>query len=173
METTIDNQAELEGAHVNARPQFLSVLCILTWICCGLLFISSVWGVIFKPTPEEQVQKIEQMREISPEAAEQMEAAFKAQEEGNPVAGLALNLVALGLSAFGAYMMWQLKRTGFYLYIAGEILPYFGFLMGGAESMAASMGGKSMMGAAIGAMVVFDIAFISMYAIHLKYMKNK
>ena len=153
------------------RPQMLSVLCILTWICCGLLLVFTVWGVVAKPSPEEQYEQVEKMREINPEMAEQMEAAFELQDQGNQTVGLALNLVALALAAGGAYMMWQLKRTGFYVYLAGEILPYFGFLTGGSEMMLASMGGQAMAAIVIGLMVLFDLIFIILYAVNLKHMR--
>src|SRR5687768_819054 len=140
METTADNtynNTQIPAEPV--RPQFLSVLCILTWISCGLLLITTLWGVFNKPTPEEQFEQVEQMREVSPEAAEKMEAAFEAQNNSNQTVGLALNLVAIALSAFGASMMWQLKRNGFYVYVAGEVIPYFGFLTGGSEAMLSAM----------------------------------
>ena len=172
METTTTDNFSTGVPAAPVRPQMLSVLCILTWICCGLILISTVWGVVAKPTPEEQFEQVEKMREVSPEAAEQLEAAFAAQEQGNQTVGLALNLVALALSAFGAYMMWQLKKTGFYVYLAGEIIPYFGFLTGGSEAMLASMGGPMWASIVIGFMIVFDVVFIILYGLNVKHMRS-
>ncbi len=172
METTQNYTINNDMPAAPARPQFLTVLCILTWISCGLLLISSVWGVVMKPSAEEQYESIERMREVSPEMADQMEAAFEAQNNSNQTVGLAINLVAIALSAFGAYMMWQLKKQGFYVYLAGEILPYFGFLTGGSEALLSSMGGPGMMTFVIGALLVFDLAFIIMYAANLKHMRS-
>jgi hypothetical protein len=172
METNTTDNFSTATPVAPVRPQMLSVLCILTWICCGLMLISTVLSVAFKQSPEEQYEAIEKMREASPEMAEQMEAAYAAQAESNQTVGLALNMVALGLSAFGAYMMWQLKKTGFYVYLAGEILPYFGFLTGGSEMMLASMGGTGMMTMVIGGMIFLDLLFIILYAVNLKHMRS-
>jgi hypothetical protein len=157
-----------------ARPQFLSVLCILTWISCGILFITTVWGVAFKPSKEEQYEQIEKIREMSPEAADKMEAVLEKQDGTSELLGTALSLIAIGLSAYGAYLMWQLRRRGFYFYVAGEVLPYLGFLTGGAEAMAAlgSIGGGATASILIGIMVILDVVFIAMYAMNLKHMRN-
>jgi hypothetical protein len=172
METTTDNFSVQEPI-VPVRPQMLSVLCILTWICCGLLLVFTIWGVVGKPSAEEQYEQIEKLREVNPEMADKMEAAYQAQDQGNQTVGLALNLIALALSAYGAYMMWQLKKTGFYVYVAAEILPYFGFLTGGSEMVLASMGGPGMAAMVIGVMALFDIIFIILYAVNLKHMRAR
>ena len=153
------------------RPQFLTVLCILTWIACGLVLLTTLWGVVSQQTPEEQYEAIEKMREANPEMADRMEQAFEAQNNSNQTIGIAINLVALGLSAFGAYMMWQLKKTGFYLYVAGEAIPYLGFLTGGSQAMSMMLGGPGMMATMIGILVVIDLVFIIMYAVNLKHMR--
>jgi hypothetical protein len=175
---TINNESFVAET-VPARPQFLTVLCILTWICCGLIFISTLWKVLMPETPEKQLEKIEQLRQYNPEAADQMEAMLIKQQENGPGRTILMNvltMVALGFSAFGAYMMWQLKRSGFYVYLAGELLPYLGFLMGGMEELeaAGAMSGMgSLAGIVIGVMLIFDAAFIVMYAVNLKYMVRK
>ena len=177
MESAIDNQFNNPDVMPKQeRPQFLSVLCILTWIACGFIFISTVWGVLFQPGPEEQYEQIEKMREISPEAADKMEIAFAQQSGGSQIMGTILNLVAIALSAFGAYRMWNLFRNGFYIYIAGEVVPYLGFLFTGTEALSAmgSMSGvgEAMVGIAVGVMVLLDIVFIVMYGANLKYMRT-
>jgi hypothetical protein len=176
METPIDSTTNSEFLSQPERPQFLSVLCILTWIACGFLFITTVWGALFQPTPEEQYEQIEKMREISPEAADQMELAFEKQGEGNLIISTILNLLAIGFCSFGAYRMWNLFRNGLYIYIAGEVVPYFGFLFGGTEALSA-MGslsgmGSAMVGVAVALMVILDLAFVIMYAANLKYMRR-
>jgi hypothetical protein len=177
METTYENQPVSHMDAQPARPQFLSVLCILTWVCCSLIFISTIWGVIFQPSPEKQLEEIERIRTYSPEAADKMEEVFERQSSGGgQVMNTVLTLIALGLSAFGAYMMWQLKKTGFYLYVAGELIPYVGFLFGGTEALSAagSMSGMgdAFVGMAIGIMLVFDVLFIVLYGLNLKHMKK-
>lgn len=172
MESTPANEPVLDTLPTApTRPQFLTVLCILTWIACGLLFISTVWGVLFRPNAEEQYAQIEKMREVSPEAAENMEALLQKQNSPSQYINTALSLVAIGLSAYGAYLMWQLRRRGFYFYIAGELLPYLGFVVAGDAAMAAlNMIGSAGAAVVIGVMLLFDIVFIAMYGVNLKYM---
>lgn len=177
METPIDS-FNAEQAAAPQRPQFLSVLCILTWITCGFVFISTVGNILFQKSPEEQMEQIEQMRSISPEAADQMEAALDAQNnDGFKAVNTAITLIACGLSAFGAVMMWQLRKKGFFLYIAGELIPYLSFAFGGAKAMSAlgamgGMSGSAVLGITIAVMALFDGIFIAMYAANTKHMTN-
>lgn len=158
-----------------AKPQFLRVLCILTWVCCGLMFLSSLSSLVMQPSPEQQEEQIAKMRELSPEAAEKMEAVLSHQSSSQRMIDALINIVAIALSAFGAVLMWRLKKTGFYLYIVGELLPYLALALGGAEaisavtSMAGGMG-SAIAGTVIGVMVLFDLVFIILYAVNLKYM---
>ncbi len=72
-------------------------------------------------------------------------------------------------------MMWKLQKRGFYIYLAGELLPYLGFLVAGKETMAmmGSAGGSTgqMAGMVVVVlMLLFDAVFIIMYAVNLKKM---
>lgn len=177
METTTANQFTNDIAPLPERPQFLKVLCILTWVCSGLMLLNTLAGMIMKPSEEQKMEQIEKMREINPEGAAQMEIALNSQSGGQHILNSILTVIALLLSAAGAMWMWNLKKTGFYIYLAGEALPYVSFFLGGAAamqavaSMAGSMG-NAIVGAVIGIMVVFDIAFIIMYAVNLKHMNK-
>jgi hypothetical protein len=68
-------------------------------------------------------------------------------------------------------MMWQMKKTGFYLYLVGELAPLaLSFLMLGSIGAASGLAGGAM--AAAGAIAaIFPIAFVVMYALNLKHMK--
>lgn len=161
----------------NEKPQFLKVLCILTWTCCGLLFLSTLWGVLFPPSAEKQQEQIEQIRALNPEAADKMEEALLNQNETDKLITNIINIVAIALSFFGALQMWQLKKLGFYFYLTGEILPYIGLAFGGASAMtsAGAMGGsmgKAIVTITIALMIIFDVAFIIMYALNLKHMNK-
>lgn len=175
METTIENQ-NLQTQ--SERPQFLSVLCVLTWVCCGFMFISAAISMISQPSVEKQEEQLEQVRAYSPEAAERMEELFESQNSPAFIASNAISLITLGISAFGAAMMWQLKRKGFYVYIVGELLQYTStFLMGSAPFAVTAtmfkMDASVIMSIMLAAMLVFDIIFFAMYATNLKHMKNK
>ena len=77
---------------------------------------------------------------------------------------LLLVLVACGLCAYGAYMMRQRKKTGFYIYILGEIVV----------PLAASLvfiGVGSLGGFAVILGILVPLVFIILYATQLKYLK--
>lgn len=176
METSIDTNQVNDFMPEPARPQFLSALCILTWVCSGIIFIMTVWGAVFQPSPEEQLQQIEKIREVNPAAADQMEMALENQSASYKIINTLLTLVGLGLTTYGVWLMWNLKKKGLYLYIAGELVPYLSFAFGGAEAMGSmsamtGMSKAALVGAMIGVMALFDGIFIAMYAANAKHMK--
>src|SRR5688572_22500 len=133
METTTDNFLAEEPV-APRRPTMLTVLVILTWIWCGISFIQTVYEAAFPTSQEEKYAKVEQLREQQPDMAEKMEKSIEAQSSINPMLPTSVNLIAVGLSAFGAFMMWNLKRKGFWVYVGGELLPYLTFLIVGWEA---------------------------------------
>lgn len=152
-----DTNAPAPGA--SARPTFLTVLCILSFIGLGLAIIFGLIGyagakVVTSGAAQELVQE-------SGDAAamEQMEQATAMLDElqVNPnsiLLGVACSVLAL----VGVVMMWMLKKTGFYLYtlavVAGFAIPYF-------------MNGKFDFGFS----AIFSIVFIVLYAMNLKAMR--
>jgi hypothetical protein len=177
METTVDNSFE-QAMQEPKRPQMLTVICILSFIMCGLGLLGGIWNIV-QNTPEHMAEGIEKMRQFSPEMADKMEENMEAMQESTYMQiSPYLNLVYVLVSFMGVLMMWKLQKKGFYVYLAGEILPYLGFVVAGKESMAMmsgppGSGGGEMMGVIIlGLMVVFDAVFIIMYAVNLKKMNK-
>ncbi|MES2762226.1 MAG: hypothetical protein V4677_08465 [Bacteroidota bacterium] len=157
------------------RSQFLKVLCILSFVMCGIMFLLSIWG-IYQSTPEAQQKNIEQFRTINPEMADQMEDNM-IEMMNNPFAKIKpyLDLVYLFISFLGVMMMWNLKRTGFYVYAIAELLPYTGFLFLGSNAlkMMGGPGGSTTIAMVMMIiMVVLDLAFIIMYSRNLKEMNK-
>jgi hypothetical protein len=156
------------------RTGLLTTACILTWVMCAFTFLSTTMSLL-SSTPEKQAESIEQMRQFNPGAAEKMEEAYAKQTMGMQVANTLINLVGVALSAFGAWMMWNLKKKGFFLYLGGELLPYLGFIFAGdliAASFAAfGIDPAAIIGALITVMLIFDAVFIIFYAVNLKHMK--
>ncbi len=175
METTNDFTTVVPA---KKRPDFLSVICILSFIGCGIAFLGGIYGII-QNTPENMAKNIEQVRAFNPAMADQLEENMIAMQDNvymqiSPY----LNFVYLLLSFLGVLMMWKLNKKGFYLYLAGELLPYIPMLVMGKQtmSMMGSMGGGGAQ--AIGlvvlvCMLVFDIVFIAMYGVNLKHMKQQ
>lgn len=176
MDNQFDNTLvnEMEGG--SKRPQFLTVICIISFIWCGLAFLLGVWGIIAN-TPERMQENIERMKEIAPATAAEMEAQFEEQQTST-MAKIQpyLNIVLLLVSFLGVLQMFNLKKMGFYIYTFAELIPYVFMITGGKAAMAMmnSMGGGAMKAAAMimmVLMVLFDLAFIVMYWLNTKHMK--
>lgn len=174
-ETVITNEEQ-----AIRRPGFLKTLCILTFIGVGLMILLTLMGTkeAFMSADERAIEMTEQMApfaESNPEMVDNMvEAMMENQKYALPtwIMGIIFNLLTL----LAAIMMWNLKKKGFYLYCAAELLPLiisFGFF-GGMASMKKSMGffGESAAVVVIAAMIFFDILFIALYAMNLKHMKR-
>src|SRR5687767_3572928 len=115
MENTISENNFTNDLPSPKKPQLLTVTCILTWIACGLMLITTLSGLVSN-TPEKQAEQIEQMRQFNPDAAEKLEAFMAEQDLTTQLMNSLISLVGIGLSAFGAWMMWQLKKKGFFVY---------------------------------------------------------
>lgn len=156
------------------RSQFLKVLCILSFVMCGISFLSGIWS-IYQSTPEAMQKNIEQVRAVNPEMADQMENQFIEMQD-NPYTKISpyLTLVYTLLSFLGVMMMWNLVKKGFYIYAIAEILPYSGFIFMGKNSlsMMGPPGGNSAMIAMVAMviMVIIDLVFVGLYAKNLKEM---
>lgn len=158
------------------RSQFLKVLCILSFIMCGISFLSGIWS-IYQSTPEAMQKNVEQIRSVNPEMADQMENQF-IEMQNNPFSKIApyLGLVYTLLSFLGILLMWNLTKKGFYIYAIAEILPYSSFIFMGKNSLS-MMGPPGANNSTIAMvvlifMVVIDVVFVTLYAKHLKEMKN-
>ena len=79
METPIETTFSEEMMEPK-RPQFLTVICVLSFIWCGLSVVMGIWSII-QNTPERMAENIEQMRAVSPQMAEQMEEQMIAMQE--------------------------------------------------------------------------------------------
>jgi hypothetical protein len=175
METTLDNSFE-QAMEEPKRPSMLTVICILSFIMCAFGFLGGIWNIV-QNTPEHMAESVEKLRQFSPEMADKMEQNMIAMQESTYIQiSPYLNLVYALLSFVGVLMMWKLQKKGFYIYLAGELLPYLGFIVAGKESMAAmNMAGgpagvESMGIIILSLMLVFDAVFIIMYAVNLKKM---
>ncbi len=132
MEENKDVQANAQ-ATANQRPTFLTVLCILTFIGSGLLLLFSILGLF---------------------AAGALEGMAKSMPGFTSGGGILKSIILVVLAAgslYGAIMMWQLKKMGFYLYALANIILViisFGWVN-----------------------LIITAAFIIMYFVNLKYME--
>jgi hypothetical protein len=153
------------------RPTLLTVLCILS-------FIGGAWGIISgiqsltsnsaAEMAEMQAQMDEARSQMGDEASGMvggmmdgaMEIAQKAAENAVPI-GITTIVLAL-VSILGVWQMWNLKKSGFYLYTVAALLGLAVPLFFMGFSMMALM--------SVGIAGIFSILFIILYAMNLKYM---
>ena len=157
---------------VNQRPTLLTILCILS-------FIFGAWGLFdsfrtaFTDSPKEHLEttKAEMESQLSQVQGPGSEMAQKLMEQAIAIAEKEVEnakpigmsgLVLSALSLVGVWMMWNLRKTGFWLYllatIGGLMVPFF-FL---GAYMVTFLG--------VGFMALVAIIFIVLYAVNLKHM---
>jgi hypothetical protein len=138
------------------RPQFLTVLCILSFVGIGIGVISGLYSLMTFSSTIALMQGSAGL--FGGELGESIDALIK---WGQTV--YIIDIVSALICLGGVLMMWNLKKTGFFIYLIGEIAP--------AIASFALMGGFGPLGTM--AMVfglIFPIAFIIMYGLNLKHM---
>jgi hypothetical protein len=154
------------------RSQFLTVLCILSFVMCGLKLLTSAYSV-YQNTPEAMQKSIEQVRAVDAEMADQMENNF-IEMQSNTYLKLSpyFEIIYTLLSFMAVLMMWNFKKNGFYIYSVVEIIPYISLFFVDAKSM--SMPGISASSAAnvmiFGTvlMIAIDLVFVYLYFRNIK-----
>jgi hypothetical protein len=130
------------------RPTLLTVICILS-------FIAGVWGLwggiqsAFTDAPQ---------REFEEDSA--MVMAEKSVEKAVPMGytNIALSL----LSLVGVWLMWNLKKNGFWIYVVAAV--------GGLVVPMVFLGGGLLTALGVGFMGLISVVFIILYAVNLKHM---
>lgn len=142
------------------RSQFLTLLCILTFLSCGIgIFdaivslsrtqtVAETTAITRKPLPDDQRQKKEK-------SYFEDRASGDVPMPSNPdlIQPLAIaQLLYSGITLVGAILMFRLRRVGFWIYVAGVaiglILPV---ILAGFGALNVSFG------------VFFSLLFIYLY----------
>jgi len=154
----------------NERPSFLTVLCIITFVFSGFLLISTLFGLVTYDELAQQeafeltIVSMEELGENLPGMDENIRdlEIFNKEQMDNNVTLQAMSILSILLSLFGAFLMYQLKKVGFHLYLASKVvglIPLLIFTLSTAVFWA------------YGIFLVFTIAFVIMYSRNLKFMK--
>jgi hypothetical protein len=150
-------------------PEMLNVLTILTFIGSGLGLLTSLWyfssAKKFYDMTLANQDKVAQAPAFvrGLQGSDPMGVAQRTYENRVPI--VVLGVVALILCIIGAVQMRKLKKTGFYIYLVGEVLPIItGFIFIGAV---AYTGVFQVIGA-----FLFPAVFIILYATQLKHLRN-
>ncbi len=153
-------------------PAGINVLTILTFIGSGIGILSGIWSyfksaenltkmeeMVSKPEFEKMPDFVKKM--YSPESLE-----LYRKLDANKLPIIVLTIIAAGLCVYGAIEMRKLKKSGFYTYAIGELLPFVGYLIFVGTGFFAT-GFSAYIGIGICAL------FIILYATQLKYLINK
>lgn len=154
------------------RPAFLLVLCILTFIGSGWSVLSNLFSLFTADminTTVQMEQYSNMLGNMENESASAFMSGFlnSSMEVLQATAAHAheiaiMQLVLSLISLIGAILMFQLRRSGFYLYVAAQILalfilPYF-----------AGFSTLVVIGLLWSALI--SAIFIVLYALNLKFM---
>ncbi len=152
------------------RPVFLTVLCILTWVgsAIGLFGAIGSIGLSSAASSASSSAYANMQSTGDPELDKSMATIAEASSSAMKYASMLnwINLICVAACAFGAFWMWKLKKTGFYIYTAGELIPTVASI-----ALLGSMPGGGIL-ASLGIIAaLFPIAFVVMYGLNLKHMK--
>ena len=162
MENTIDDNFQMPSESTLQRPDFLKILCILSFVACGLMILLTSIGTICLAMDDATIDKIwPQVAASSPEMAEVDPYTLF---HGFGMACL-YSLIANIFSLIGVIMMWRLEKIGFFIYVLAELVPNF---------ISSDMGirKENSLGGLI-FVVLIDLVFIIMYMVNLKHMNKK
>ncbi len=171
-----ENSYDFE-THPEARPSFLTWLCILTFIGSGWALISCVWtysmasktNIIFQEnmhvkdsTLGSDTSDMRRREKISPFEGKIKASLSKIVSTDNMRKAAIGGFIASLLTLAGAILMWNLKRQGFYIYILGVVFGILiPFYLYGNDLIA--VGATSFAN-------FFGLVFIALYALNLKSM---
>ncbi len=136
MNETIDYNEALVS---KKRPTLLTILCILTFLVSGYTLITGVIGIFstksfdqaqWEQISEQVAESIAGADENSARIVDEVLASASITVERGIYYATTLSLIAILIalvSAYGAYLMWNLRRSGFVFYtiakIVGIIVP--------------------------------------------------
>jgi hypothetical protein len=154
----MEEQNVTAAVETKKLPGFLKVLCILSFVGIGLVFISSIYNIF---TIQSTIDSLKSLNGLF--GGSDMGSAIDALIKYGQIDYI-INAVCVIICLIGVLMMWKLKKTGFYIYVVGEIAPaIFSFALLGGFGALGTM--------AMIAGLIFPIAFIIMYALNLKHLK--
>jgi len=150
------------------RPDFLNVICILSFIGSGWAAIQGVVSMVSSSTPEEVAEQMDEQMSQMPDDAGFLtsfvegsaDMAIAAAENAVPM-GVATIVVSLA-SLLGVYYMFKLQKKGFGIYALANLI--------GIAVPIIFLGAGTVVLLTVGVTSLFTFLFIGMYAANLKHM---
>jgi hypothetical protein len=150
-------------------PGMLNALTILTFIGCAFSYLGTIYSLIQAGNYEKERAKLEDMRDQVGDSglgAKMMEGSLEIMQKSHEYRYIlfASGILFTTLCLIGAMQMRKLKKSGYPIYVFGELAPIV---------VSAVLIGFSFVGGfttAIGA--VFAILFVILYTTQRKYLVN-
>ncbi|HMH21192.1 MAG TPA: hypothetical protein VK563_05430 [Puia sp.] len=147
-------------------PEMLNVLTILTFIGSGFGFLGAIWSYMSATKQYNRVldaqSKIEGASDFAKSFMGPDPLALAQKTLDNRLPIMLLNMVASALCLYGAIQMRKLKKTGYSIYVIGEILPIAAlFIFIGLGLYGAFM---------LAIILIFPTLFIILYSTQLKHL---
>jgi len=139
------------------------VLTILTFIGCVFELYSSVKNLLYGKEAVAKLEDAQVKLQDAPAFArkmagpEMLDIAKKSVENAVPI--FIISFVSIALCLYGAIEMRKLKKQGYVLWLAGELLPYIGTLI---------FIGTAFFSTYLAFILVFPIVFIILYTVNKK-----
>lgn len=156
----------------NERPTFLTVLCIITFIFSGFYLIYSTSQLVSYSEVEQReaieltiIQMEESATNETAEIMGDMTTSFQIMAEEdieNRTLFVAITFLSILLSLFGAYMMFNMKKIGFHLYLGSKIIGLIPLALYTLSVLVVAY--YILFG-------FFTLAFVIMYATNVKHLK--
>lgn len=163
-------QNPFEENQTPVRPTFLTILCVLTLVWNAYKFYGAIPNTF---TPEKVMANKEQANEMITEMLskymsdkdlekieESQAETTKLFEERNLVVSGGMSLISSLLLMLGAIWMWGLRKKGFWVYIAGNIVGILAPILIFGGQIGWTVGVMSFIASAI---------FTGLYAVNLKF----
>lgn len=140
-------------------PDMLNVLTILTFIGCGLGLLGAIYNYFTICKSLEMMSKVGEDNPMAGMMSSMVDFMQRSCEMKLPV--LIMSLVGVLLCFIGAMQMRKLKRTGFFIYLVGEVATPVALLLmvGGGGGIMTTIG------------FIIPVVFIILYATQLKHLK--
>ncbi len=160
---------DLFDQQTKGLPGMLNVLTILTFIGCGISYISTIWGFFDSSNIEKKRAELESVQDSMGDnemANNVVQGSLDIMQKSydNRYILLISGLLFTTLCLLGAMQMRKLKKSGYLLYVIGELAPIV---------ITAALIGFSLVGGiavAFGAIVA--IIFVILYTTQRKYLVN-
>jgi hypothetical protein len=161
------NESNLFNEQPQGLPGMLNTLTILTFIGCGLAYISTIYSFFTSGNYEKQMAELEEAQEKLGDnemANNMMQGSIEMLEKTHEYRYILLlsGILFTTLCLVGALQMRKLKKSGYPLYVIGEITPVIltaallGFSLVGGITMAVSG--------------IVAIVFVILYSTQRKYL---